>query len=168
MKQFKNKKLFILFLLLLISIYIFFLRLVPLVHSYYKLKQTYAKKLNIENILKIRLANEERIKLKEFKTGKHRFSTYLLTILSYINYLRKNGYDIKIKINNKKELYKKSLPESKNIIIAINNISNIGIVFSLLKTFEAFPLEIKKISIKSGKNINAVINGKLIGFNKIG
>ncbi|MHB8232138.1 MAG: hypothetical protein ACYDDB_04480 [bacterium] len=122
----------------------------------------------------------------KFKAGNHRFSTNLLTVLSYINYLRNSGCGIKAKIikNGGKNIiqnaskfrksiirpvaiiYKKTGLKSKNITVTLNKISNIGIVFSLLKTFEAFPLELKKISINSnsGKNINAVINMRLIGL----
>ncbi|MHB1662070.1 MAG: hypothetical protein ACYCTD_08280, partial [bacterium] len=62
--------------------------------------------------------------------------------------------------------YKKNALNSKNIKVTLYKISNIGIMFSLLKTFEAFPLELEKISINSnsGKNINAVIIMRLISL----
>jgi hypothetical protein len=115
----------------------------------------------MKKLLKIKLFNEKRIKPINFKAGNHRFSTNLLTVLSYINYLRKSGYDIKVKVLNKKSLLK-----SKDIIITLNKISNIGVAFSLLRTFRAFPSELKKISIKSGKDIGIriVINERLIGL----
>ena len=161
MKRFKNKNLLIFFLLLLISAYILCFKLSPSFNNYYKLKRIYVKKLNMKKLLKIKLLNEKRIKPIKFKAGNHRFSTNLLTVLSYINYLRKSGYDIKVKVLNKKSLLK-----SKDIIITLNKISNIGVVFSLLRTFRAFPSELKKISIKSGKDIGIriVINERLIGL----
>jgi hypothetical protein len=161
MKRFKNKKLLIFFLLLLISAYILCFKLFPSFNNYYKLRQIYVKKSNIKKLLKIELLNEKRVKLIKFKAGDHRFSTNLLTVLSYINYLRKSGYDIKVKVLNKKSLLK-----SKDIIITLNKISNIGVAFSLLKTFRAFPSELKKISIKSGNGIgiDIVINERLIGL----
>ena len=161
MKRFKNKNLLIFFLLLLISAYILCFKLFPSFNNYYKLKRIYVKKLNMKKLLKIKLLNEKRIKPIKFKAGNHRFSTNLLTVLSYVNYLRKSGYDIKVKVLNKK-----SLLNSKDIIITFNKISNIGVVFSLLRTFRAFPLELKKISIKSGKDtgIRIVINERLIGL----
>lgn len=161
MKRFKNKNLLIFFLLLLISAYILCFKLFPSFNNYYKLRQIYVKKLNMKKLLKIKLLNEKRIKPIKFKAGNHRFSTNLLTVLSYINYLRKSGYDIKVKVLNKKSLLK-----SKDIIITLNKISNIGVVFSLLRTFRAFPSELKKISIKSGKDIGIriIINERLIGL----
>ncbi len=161
MKRFKNKNLLIFFLLLLISAYILCFKLFPSFNNYYKLRRIYVKKLNMKKLLKIKLFNEKRIKPINFKAGNHRFSTNLLTVLSYINYLRKSGYDIKVKVLNKKSLLK-----SKDIIITLNKISNIGVVFSLLRTFRAFPSELKKISIKSGKDIGIriVINERLIGL----
>lgn len=161
MKRFKNKNLLIFFLLLLISAYILFFKFFPSFSNYYKLKQIYVKKSNIKKLLKIKLLNEKRVKLIKFKAGDHRFSTNFLTVLSYINYLRKSGYDIKVKVLNKKSLLK-----SKDIIITLNKISNIGVAFSLLKTFRAFPSELKKISIKSGNGmgISIVINERLIGL----
>lgn len=161
MKRFKNKNLLIFFLLLLISAYILCFKLFPSFNNYYKLRRIYVKKLNMKKLLKIKLFNEKRIKPINFKAGNHRFSTNLLTVLSYINYLRKSGYDIKVKVLNKKSLLK-----SKDIIITLNKISNIGVAFSLLRTFRAFPSELKKISIKSGKDIGIriVINERLIGL----
>jgi hypothetical protein len=161
MKRFKNKNLLIFFLLLLISAYILCFKLFPSFNNYYKLKRIYVKKLNMKKLLKIKLLNEKRIKPIKFKAGNHRFSTNLLTVLSYINYLRKSGYDIKVKVLNKKSLLK-----SKDIIITLNKISNIGVAFSLLRTFRAFPSELKKISIKSGKDtgIRIVVNERLIGL----
>ena len=161
MKRFKNKNLLIFFLLLLISAYILCFKLFPSFNNYYKLKRIYVKKLNMKKLLKIKLLNEKRIKPIKFKAGNHRFSTNLLTVLSYVNYLRKSGYDIKVKVLNKKSLLK-----SKDIIITLNKISNIGVAFSLLRTFRAFPSELKKISIKSGKDIGIriVINERLIGL----
>ena len=162
MKRFKNKNLLIFFLLLLISVYILCFKLFTSFNNYYKLKRIYVKKLNMKKLLKIKLLNEKRIKPIKFKAGNHRFSTNLLTVLSYVNYLRKSGYDIKVKVLNKKSL----LIKSKDIIITLNKISNIGVVFSLLRTFRAFPSELKKISIKSGKDtgIRIVINERLIGL----
>ena len=161
MKRFKNKNLLIFFLLLLISAYILCFKLFTSFNNYYKLRRIYVKKLNMKKLLKIKLLNEKRIKPINFKAGNHRFSTNLLTVLSYVNYLRKSGYDIKVKVLNKKSLLK-----SRDIIITLNKISNIGVVFSLLRTFRAFPSELKKISIKSGKDtgIRIVINERLIGL----
>ena len=53
---------------------------------------------------------------------------------------------------------------SKRITISLNKVSNVGVVFSLIKTFRAFPVEIKKISINTNKNINVVMNLKLISL----
>lgn len=170
-KQFKNKKKLIILMLFFISVYIFSLKLIPLIHNYYNLKQIAANKSNMKKLLKVKLINFDHIKLIRFKAGYHQFSTNLLTVLSYINYLRKNGSAIKVKItkNNLKHegrFYQKSELESKDIDVTIDRISNIGIIFSLLETFRAFPLEMKKISIHSnlGKNINAVINMRLISL----
>ncbi|MHB1601954.1 MAG: hypothetical protein ACYCUT_10325 [bacterium] len=115
----------------------------------------------MKKLLKIKLFNEKRVKPIKFKAGNHRFSTNLLTLLSYINYLKKSGYDIKIKVVNKKSLLKL---KSKDIIITLNKIADIGVAFSLLKTFGAFPSELRKISIKSRNGMNIVINERLIGL----
>ena len=156
-------------------------------------------------LLKIRLINTGKIKLIKFRAGYHRSSTVLLTILSYINYLRRSGWNIKVKILHNKGIkhinFSKNVIEnaprfkprsghlnfhvdnnynqkkqgkitqslrSKRITVTLNKVSNIGIVFSLIRTFKAFPLEIKKVSIKNtknaNKNINIVINLKLISL----
>lgn len=161
MKKFKNNKLLIFFLLFLICAYIFSFELFPSFNKYYKLKMICVKKNRTEKMLKIKLLSEAGIKPVNFKAGNHRFSTDILTILSYINYLRKNGYGVKVKILNKKSLLK-----SKDIIISFNKISNIGVVFALLKTFGAFPFELRQISIKSGNTSGAriVIDERLISL----
>jgi hypothetical protein len=210
MKQFNNgkqrfnaqlSKQLIILLLFFISAYIFSLKVIPLIREYYKLKFNIAGKSKAEKLLKTRLSHFKKIKFVRFESGNHRFSTNLLTLLSYIKYLRQSGYDIKVKIKdnnfkNKKpdkniilnvpKFRKNTLdnPASanlnktaetdgaglrvKSIIIALDKISNIGIVFSLLRTFKAFPVELNKISINSNseKNFNAVINIQLIGFKK--
>lgn len=161
MKKFKNKKLLIFFLLFLICAYIFCFGLFPSFNQYYKLKRIYVKKHNTEKLLKIKLLSEAGIKPVNFKAGNHRFSTDILTALSYINYLRKKGYGVKVKVLNKK-----SLLESKDIIISFNKISNIGVVFALLRTFGAFPSELRRISIKSGNvtGVRIVIDERLISL----
>ncbi len=161
MKRLKNKKLLIFLSLFLISAYILCFNFFPSFDNYYKLKRIYVKKLNMKKLLKIKLFNEKRVKPIKFKAGNHRFSTNLLTLLSYINYLKKSGYDIKIKVVNKKSLLKL---KSKDIIITLNKIADIGVAFSLLKTFGAFPSELRKISIKSRNGMNIVINERLIGL----
>ncbi|MDA8158251.1 MAG: hypothetical protein M0034_03585 [Deltaproteobacteria bacterium] len=112
-------------------------------------------------MLKIKLLSEAGIKPVNFKAGNHRFSTDILSALSYVNYLRKNGYGIKVKVLNKK-----SLLESKDIIISFNKISNIGVIFALLKTFGAFPSELRRISIKSVNvtGVRIVIDERLISL----
>ncbi len=159
MRQYRSQKLLILFVLFLISGYILCFRLAPSLKNFYKLKQIYIKKSNVQKLLKIRLYKERNLKPLKFNSGNHRFSTNFITILSYINYLEKRGYNIKVKIINKKSLLK-----SKNIIITLNKISDIGVVFSILKTFMSFPSELNELSIKSGNGINVVIKERLIGL----
>ncbi len=161
MKKFKNKKLLIFFLLFFISVYFFCFKLFPSFNKYYKLKRICVKKHNTEKMLKIKLLSESGIKPVNFKAGNHRFSTDILSALSYVNYLRKNGYGIKVKVLNKK-----SLLESKDIIISFNKISNIGVIFALLRTFGAFPSELRLISIKSVNvtGVRIVIDERLISL----
>ena len=203
MKNFKNKKPLAIFLLFLTAVYLFSFILLPLIHRYYLLNKIYAAKLNTAKLLKIRLINTKRVKLIKFRAGYHRLSTNLLTILSYINYLNKLGWNIKVKISHNKRFKhinfgKKAIKNapgfkrmsghsktpftpgnnynqkkqdkitksviSKRITISLNKVSNVSVVFSLIKTFRAFPVEIKKISINTNKNINVVMNLKLISL----
>lgn len=156
MKNFKNKKPLIIFLLFLVVIYLFSFTLLPKIHKYYLLNTICASKAHMAKLLKIGLINTGKIKLITFRAGYHRSSTNLLTILSYINYLRRSGWNIKVKILH-----------NKRITLTLNKVSNIGIVFSLIRTFKAFPLEIKKVSINTkniNKNINVIMNLKLISL----
>ncbi len=206
MKNFKNKKPLVIFLLFLTAVYLFSFILLPLIHRYYLLNKIYAAKVNTAKLLKIRLINTKRVKLIKFRAGYHRLSTNLLTILSYINYLNKLGWNIKVKISHNKRFkhinFGKNAPKrqlrfgrsnftagnsdnnynqnnqknrseitksvtSERITLRLDKVSNIGIIFSLIKTFEAFPVEIKKISINTkntNKNIDAVMDLKLISM----
>ena len=204
MKNFKNKKPLVIFLLFLTAVYLFSFILLPLIHSYYLLNKIYAAKVNTAKLLKIRLINTKRVKLIKFRAGYHRLSTNLLTILSYINYLNKLGWNIKVRILHNKRFKRinfdkkviKNAPGFKRMVghsnftpsnnynqkkqdkitksviservtISLNKVSNVGVVFSLIKTLRAFPVEIKKVSINTkntNKNINVVMNLKLISL----
>ncbi len=160
MKQLKDKKLLILFILSLISIYILLFRVIPSMRGFYKLRQVLSGRSNTVKTLRMRLYRENNVKPFKFTAGNHRFSTDLLTVLSYIRYLKEAGLDVRIKIINRKNIKIKN----SDLKIVLSDFSDIGVVFSLLNTLKAFPFEIKKISIKSGKKIDAVIGAKLIGF----
>ncbi|MCL4321737.1 MAG: hypothetical protein M0016_01850 [Deltaproteobacteria bacterium] len=203
MKNFKNKKPLAIFLLFLAAIYLFSFILVPLIHRYYSLNTIYAGKVNAVKLLKIKLINTKKVKIIKFRAGCHRLSTNLLTILSYINYLNKLGWNINVKISHKRfkhinsgknviqnaprfklafghsnftggnkyeqknrDKITKSVM-SKGITVSLNKVSNVGVIFSLIKTFREFPVEIKKISINTNntnKNISVVMNLKLISL----
>lgn len=165
MKKFENGKPIAIALLSLAVIYLFCFNLFPLMRDYYRLNTAYINKAHREKSLKVRLGNLKRVKLVRFKAGYHRLSTDILTILSYINYLKKGGLDIRVKTSV--DAYKNSSSlNSKNMIVALKKIYNIGILFSFLKTFEAFPVEIKKISLVSAKGMDAVMHIRLIGLVK--
>ncbi|MFW0884567.1 hypothetical protein ACMCNP_05920 [Candidatus Acidulodesulfobacterium sp. H_13] len=165
MKKFENGKPIAIALLSLSVIYLFCFNLFPLIHDYYRLNIVYMNKAHRERSLEVRLSNLKRVKLVRFKAGYHRLSTDILTILSYINYLKKSGLDIEVRTNARVHKNNSSL-NSKDIIISLKKIYNIGIVFSFLKTFNAFPIEIKRISLVSIKSMNAVMYVRLIGLVK--
>lgn len=199
MNRFGNKKFIMLVLLMPVAVYIFLAKLIPSVNNYYSLEKIYIKKKDAEKGIKVRLNGVKNIKSVRFRAGRHRFSTYLISILSYINYLCKSGCYIKVKIldnknfkesfitkNNfqvspefskklankiivpKKELPIEGLPyKSKILAITFDNVSNIGILFQLLKTLRSFPVIIKKIYVKSGKNASGFIYIRLIDLNNV-
>ncbi|HEC24814.1 MAG TPA: hypothetical protein ENI54_02185 [bacterium] len=165
MKKFENGKPIAIALLSLSVIYLFCFNLFPLIRDCYRLNIVYINKTHREKSLEVKLSNLKRVKLMRFKAGYHRLSTDILTILSYINYLKKSGLDIKVKTNTRGYENNSSL-NFKDMTIVLKKIYNIGIVFSFLKTFNAFPIEIKKISLVSVNGMNAVIYIKLIGLVK--
>jgi hypothetical protein len=86
--------------------------------------------------------------------------------LSYARYLKENGFNIGISIQkteNRKNVQDVYL-KITNFTVALSNFSDIDALFSLIKTLKSFPFEIKKINIKSGRKIDAIINAELIGF----
>lgn len=161
-------------------------------------------------MLKNKLNYVKGVKLIKFKAGYHRFSTYLLTILSYMSYLQKIGFNINVVIKNSKktksgrthlitmnknrnkpkiqnaprfknrfghanfiagqkikQFNKHKIREytaSKRLIVILNKVPDINVLFSLLRIFKSFPIEIKKISINAGRNIGIVFNLRLIGL----
>lgn len=78
--------------------------LLPLIRQYYELNYEYKNKVDAVKMLKNKFNYTKRIKLIKFKAGYHRLSTYLLTILSYMSYLQKIGFNINVVIKNSKKM----------------------------------------------------------------
>lgn len=116
----------------------------------------------------LNLNKENKIKPVEFAVGRRRFSTDIMSVLSYIRYLRKCGFNIKINIFKPKNLKNNNNAylKIKNFNIMLSDFSDVNVLFSLLKTEQSFPFEIKNINIESGRKINAAISAELIGFKK--
>jgi EAL domain-containing protein (putative c-di-GMP-specific phosphodiesterase class I) len=85
---------------------------------------------------------------------------------SYARYLKEDGFNIGIKIIKPKNMKNNQHTYLKTIKfrVALSNFSDVGVLFSLIKTLKSFPFEIKKINIKSGRKIDAVINAELVGI----
>ncbi len=54
----------------------------------------------------------------------------------------------------------------ERLTIILNKVPNINVIFSLLKIFRLFPIEIKKISISTDRNIGVIFNLRLINLSK--
>ncbi|MDA8299486.1 MAG: hypothetical protein M0Z57_05765 [Deltaproteobacteria bacterium] len=166
MKKIKNKRSIILILLSLTSACILFYGLIPSISYFYKLNKSYTYEKNTIRQLKINIKKDNKIKTIKFTAGKHEFYSYMVSFLSYARYLKENGFNIGISIQkteNRKNVQDVYL-KITNFTVALSNFSDIDALFSLIKTLKSFPFEIKKINIKSGRKIDAIINAELIGF----
>ena len=166
MEKIKNKRSIVLILLSLISAYILLNGLIPSINDFYKLKKSYIYKKNIAKQLKIHLKNDNKIKIIKFTAGKHGFYSYMISFLSYVRYLKENGFNIEISMQKTKNIknVQDAYLKTTNFKVVLSNFSDIDALFSLIKTLKSFPFEIKKINIKSGRKIDAVINAKLVGL----
>ncbi len=166
MEKIKNKRSIVLILLSLISTYILLHGLIPSINGFYKLKKSYIYKKNIVRQLKIHFKQENKIKTIKFAAGKHGFYSDMLSFLSYARYLKEDGFNIGIKIIKPKNMKNNQHTYLKTIKfrVALINFSDVDVLFSLIKTLKSFPFEIKKINIKSGRKIDAVINAELVGI----
>ncbi|MGC8553915.1 MAG: hypothetical protein ACP5NA_00245 [Candidatus Acidulodesulfobacterium sp.] len=133
---------------------------------FYKLKQSYIYEKNTFRQLKIHLKKDNKIKTIKFPAGKQGFYSYMVSFLSYARYLKEKGFNIGVSIQktenmkNADDTYFKTM----NFKVALSNFSDVDVLFSLIKTLKSFPFEIKKINIKSGRKIDAIINVELVGF----
>jgi hypothetical protein len=166
MKKIKNKRPPILILLSLASAYILLYGLIPSVKGFYKLKQSYIYEKNTVRQLKIHLKKDDKIKTIKFPAGNHGFYSYMVSFLSYARYLKENGFNIRVSIQKTKNMKnaQDTYLKTTNFKVALSNFSDVDALFSLIKTLKSFPFEIKKINIKSGRKIDAIINVELAGF----
>lgn len=103
--------------------------------------------------------------LIKFK-GKNRSILKIQNVPRFKNRFGHAGFIAIGKVEGLKDSKIKKYVAYEQLTIILRKVPNINIIFSLLRIFKLFPIDIKKISINAGRNVGIIFNLKLINLGR--
>lgn len=123
----------------------------------------------------------KRIRVKCFAMGKWDLSTYVFTLLSFVEYLNKNGFDCAVEIIKSGHIYSiqkdvglfktpfsqygrlKGVKEVR-VLLKIIKVPNLSDYLYIFRVLRAMPVIVESVKIFTGENVfSSLVNLKIIG-----